>query len=42
MNLDRPSFRLGLWAGLTAAALLLLVLLFSGDLSASQFIYVDF
>lgn len=42
MTLDRPSLRLGLWAGFVLAVLLLLVLLFSGDLSASQFIYVDF
>jgi hypothetical protein len=42
MNFDRPSFLLGLWAGAAVVLLLLLVLLFSGDLSASQFIYVDF
>jgi hypothetical protein len=42
MNGDRREFLKGLGVGILLFLLLLAVLLFAGELSASKFIYVDF
>jgi hypothetical protein len=40
--MNRQEFLKGLGLGLVLFALFMAILLFSGDLSASKFIYVDF
>lgn len=40
--MNRAEFWKGFGIGVVLFALLLAILLFSGDLSASKFIYVDF